>query len=101
LALTLFIVSQQPLALFDIKERRSATRVGCIDTPGHNDLLFEDAAEFHRCWCGHSLIEETKKHFPCSGKPVMIPTAIGLLNCEILFALASGFARFHSCPPVA
>ncbi len=86
MALTLFIVSQQPLALFDIKKRRSATRVGCIDTPGHNDLLFEDAAEFHRRWCWHSFIEEAKKNIPCPGKSVMIPSAIRLLNSLRLLA---------------
>jgi hypothetical protein len=80
LALTLLIVSQQSLALFDIEERRSATRAGRIYTPGHNDLLLEDATEFHRCGCGHSLIEEAKKNFPCSGESVMISAAIRLLN---------------------
>ena len=39
MALTLFIVSQQSLALFYIEERRSATRANYIYTPGHNDLL--------------------------------------------------------------
>jgi len=82
----LLIVSQQSLALFDIEERRSATRAGCIYTPGHNDLLLENATEFHRRCCGHSLSEEAKKHFPCSGKSVMIPAAIRLLNCLLLLA---------------
>ena len=84
MALTLLIVSQQSLALFNIEEWRSATRVGCMYTPGHNDLFFEDATEFHRRSCGHPLGDEAKKNFPCTGKPVMISAAIRLLNRLLL-----------------
>ena len=57
LALTLFIVSQQSLALFYIEERRSATRANYIYTPGHNDLLLYSYMEkvlsrvCHDSWC--------------------------------------------------
>src|ERR1700730_1499538 len=84
LALMLLLLSQQSLALFDIKEWRSATGADCIDAPGHNDLLLEDATEFHRRRCGHSLVEEAKKNFPGSGKSVMVSAAIGLLNRMLL-----------------
>ncbi len=80
----LLLLSQQSLALFDIEEWRSATRVGCIYSPGYNDLLLEDATEFHRRSCGHSLSEKAKKNFPGSGKSMMVSATIGLLNRLLL-----------------